>query len=439
MTSPLLDALFYDPDVTAVLSDDAFVSRMIEVEVALAKVQGGLAVIPGAAAERIVGEAPSLIPDFEAVADSFARHGVPVIDLVRQLREHVGAEAAPYVHFGATSQDIMDTALVLQLREALQLAAAQLDGVAAQMAELANRHRETLMVGRTRSQQALPITFGLKVATWLAPLLRHRERLSQLMPRLMVVQFGGGAGTLASLGTEAPAEQRALAEELALGTPAMPWHTQRDGLAELGGWLSLVTGSLGKMAQDVIGMAQTEVGEVSESDDPTRGGSSTMPQKRNPVYSEAIVSAARQNTALLTSMHHALLQQHERDGSAWQLEWLTLPQMVGLTGGALKNTAELLEQLHIHEDRMRTNVAASNGLLLAQAASQLLAKHVPPAEAKMTVSRAAQVARDSDRHLLDVLRQTVESPVDWSSIGDEASYLGATDQWINAVLDQLES
>ena len=194
------------------------------------------------------------------------------------------------------------------------------------------------MAGRTHSQQALPITFGFKVAGWLAPLLRHRERLAELRPRVLVVQFGGAVGTLAALGASGPQVQEALASELGLNLPPIPWHTQRDTMAELAGWLSMLNGSLAKMAQDVILLAQSEVSELSESGDSTRGGSSTMPQKNNPITSELIITAARTNASLLASMHQAQVQEHERGTHGWQMEWLVLPQMFTLTAAALNKT-----------------------------------------------------------------------------------------------------
>ena len=235
----------------------------------------------------------------------------------------------------------MDTACVLQLRPAIQVCRKRIGEIAGHLTALAEKHRSTVLAGRTHSQQALPITFGLKAAGWLAPLLRHAERLAEIEPRLLVAQFGGAAGTLAALGGNGLAVMQALANELDLGAPAMPWHTQRDGFVEFGGWLSMVSGSLAKMAQDVILMAQTEVGEVGESAEEGRGGSSTMPQKSNPITSELIVAAARMNASLLSALHNAQIQEHERGTHGWQVEWLALPQMVTLTGGALKHAVYL--------------------------------------------------------------------------------------------------
>jgi 3-carboxy-cis,cis-muconate cycloisomerase len=337
----------------------------------------------------------------------------------------------------------MDTALVLQLRSALTLLEHRLNTLIGNLARLADAHRTTLMAGRTHGQHALPLTFGLKVAGWLAPLLRHRERLDQLKPRLLVVQFGGAVGTIASLGDQGMAVQEALAQELGLGVPLMPWHSQRDTLAEFAGWLSLVSGSLAKMAQDIILLAQSEVAEVRESGDSSRGSSSTMPQKRNPVISQAILAAAHTNAALLSSMHGALVHEHERATSAWQVEWLTLPQMVILTAAVLNKTLFLSENLVVDADRMQANLAGSNGLLMAEAIDLALSPIIGRTEAKQIIRAAVPVAVEQNRHLVDVVRERVrervDADIDWERLLSEANYLGSSDAFINRVLQQAES
>src|SRR5688572_4915938 len=277
--SRIFAPLFNSPAMAEIFSDEQFVRRLLEAEGSLARVQGQLSVIPAEAAEQIASQAGTLSVDFDRLQSGTEQAGFPVIDLVRQMRAHVGNDTADYVHWGATTQDVMDTALVLQIRAAIAILEPGLKTLIQSLARLADQHRHTLMVGRTHSQQALPIPFGLKVAGWLAPLIRHCERLSQLKPRVLVLQFGGAAGTLAALGKEGIPVRNALSAELKLGIPLMPWHTQRDALAELANWLSLLTGSLAKMAQDVILLAQSEIAEVRESSDVRRGGSSAMPQK----------------------------------------------------------------------------------------------------------------------------------------------------------------
>jgi 3-carboxy-cis,cis-muconate cycloisomerase len=290
------------------------------------------------------------------------------------------------------------------------------------------------MSGRTHSQQALPLPFGLKVANWLAPLLRHRQRLAELKPRLLAIQFGGAVGTLAALGDWGTTVQRALAQELQLGVPTMPWHTQRDNLAECAGWLSLVSGSLAKMAQDVILLAQSEVGEVRESSDPTRGGSSTMPQKANPIISETIIAAARTNASLLNNMHQAQIQEHERGTHGWQMEWITLPQMFALTGGALRKAIFLSRNLTVDETKMKGNVVATQGLMMAEAISFALAESLGRRKAKKLVGEACQIAVAQNRHLLKVVQEMTTTPVDWQALQDESAYFGSSNAFIDQVL-----
>lgn len=430
----LFSKLFFDPEVAAIFSDEAFVRRMLAVEAALATVEGRLGVIPAKQAAQIAQAASSLKVNMPDLRAGFEKAGVPVIELVRQLRLAAGEEAADYVHWGATTQDIMDTAVILQARGALNLLEVRLNQLVESLAELADRHRDTLMAGRTHSQQALPIPFGLKVANWLAPLLRHRRRLAELKPRLLVVQFGGAAGTLAALGDQGPAVRKALARELQLGVPATPWHTQRDNLVECAGWLSLLSGSLAKMAQDIILLAQSEVGEVRETADPARGGSSTMPQKANPIISETIIAAARTNASLLANMHQAQIQEHERGTHGWQMEWLSLPQMFALSGGALSKTLFLSQNLVVEEAKMIANVAASQGLMMAEAISFALADSLGRRAAKKLVGEACRVALAQDRRLVDIVREMTNAPVDWESLQNEAAYFGSANVFIDQVL-----
>jgi 3-carboxy-cis,cis-muconate cycloisomerase len=431
--SRIFAPLFNSSAMAEIFSDEQFVRRLLDVEGSLARVQGQLGVIPAEAAEQIASQAGTLSVDFDRLRAGTEQVGFPVIELVRQLRAHVGNDTADYVHWGGTTQDVMDTALVLQIRAAIAILEPELKTLIQSLAHLADHHRHTIMAGRTHSQQALPIPFGLKVAGWLAPLVRHCERLSQLKPRLLVLQFGGAAGTLAALGKAGIPVRNALAAELELGIPPMPWHTQRDALAELASWLSLLTGSLAKMAQDVILLAQSEIAEARESNDMARGGSSAMPQKSNPVVSEFILVAHRTNVSLLSSMHQALVQEHER-GTYGQMEWLALPQMFALTGSALEKAAWLGENLMVDADRMRANVAASQGLMLAEAVTYALGSYIGFAAAKKTISEAARRAAADGRHLLDILREQSQVPLDWESLREEANYLGTSETFIDAVI-----
>ena len=387
LDSTIFGPLFGAEEINGLFSDQAYVRALVDVEIALARAEAFVGVIPATAAEQIAAVTGDKV-DVAALTKGTLRSGFPIIALVQELRRQVSADAAPYIHWGATTQDIMDTASVLQLRGAIQILGKRIREIAGHLAALAEKHRSTVLAGRTHSQQALPITFGLKAAGWLAPLLRHAERLAEIEPRLLVVQFGGAAGTLAALGGNGLAVMQALANELKLGTPAMPWHTQRDGFVEFGGWLSMVSGSLAKMAQDVILMAQTEVAEVGESAEEGRGGSSTMPQKSNPITSELIVAAARMNASLLSALHNAQIQEHERGTHGWQVEWLTLPQMVTLTGGAFKHAAYLAKNLQVDEAAMLANISRANDVILAEAAVFALAKAMPRPQAEELVKKA---------------------------------------------------
>jgi 3-carboxy-cis,cis-muconate cycloisomerase len=438
LDSAIFSPLFSDAAISALLTDEAFVSALVEVEVALARAQARVGVIPAAAAEQISRVKAAQI-DITALTEGTIRSGFPIIALVQQIRRQAGDEAAPYVHWGATTQDIMDTAAVLQMRAASELFKPAILNIIRRLSELAQRHRTTVMAGRTHGQQALPITFGLKVTSWIAPMLRHVERLDEILPRLLVVQFGGAAGTLAALGDKGLAVSEALADELKLAVPVMPWHAQRDSLVEFGSWLSLVTGSLGKMAQDVILLAQTEVGEVAESGEQGRGGSSTMPQKSNPITSELMLAAARTNASLLSALHHAQIQEHERATHAWQVEWLTLPQMMILTGGALKHAFDLAQNLQVDEAAMRVNMARANDVVLAEAVVFALAKAMPRAKAEEMVKKACGIAISEATPLIDVVKETVAVPdgtVDWQALADPANYLGQAEKIIDRVLER---
>ena len=432
--SPLFEHLFGDTELSELFSDQHYIRDMLDVEATLARVQGRLGIIPADAARHIETVVSTFSIDIDSLKEGFEKNGVPVKDLVRQLRKQVGSDYSRYVHLGATTQDIMDTALILRLRTVTNLLETNLLQLVENFAGLAERHRNTIMAGRTHSQQALPITFGLKVAVWLAPLLRHVERLRELRKRLLIVQFGGAAGTLASSGKRGMDVCEALAKELGLRVAPVPWHVQRDNLVEFAGWLSLVSGSLAKMAQDVILLAQSEVGEVRESTDPSRGGSSTMPQKRNPVASEVIVAAARTNTALLSAMHGSLIAEHERATHGLQVEWMTLPQMIAYSNTAIKKALFLSENLVVDAEKMRKNMEASNGLMLAEALKIALVEHMDEVCAGTILRRAIEKASKAQGHLIDMAKDMTEAPIDWKKLRKESKYLGSTEVFIDNVL-----
>lgn len=429
--SALLGPLLSDAEIAGLLDDRAQLRAMLAFEAALARAEGRVGVIPEAAAARIAAVAETLEVDPASLAEGTARDGIPVPALVAALRKAVGGEAAAYVHWGATTQDVMDTGLLLRLRAILGLLDTRLAALGDRLAALAEAERGTVMLARTRGQQATPTSFGLKVAGWLAPLDRHRDRLKELRPRLEVLSFGGAAGNLSALGHAAIAVEETLAELLDLPAPAMPWHSQRDNLVELADWLGLVSGSLGKMAGDILLMCQNEVGELREG---AGGGSSTLPQKQNPVRSEAVLSLTRHVAGLAGPMQLTAFHAHERDGVAWQLEWLTLPQMVVATGAALLQSQALIGGLKVDRARMRANIEATHGLALAEAASFALSRHLPRPEAQALVKQACRDALAHGRPLMTLLQARCDAPLDWHALADPARHIGAADTFIDRVL-----
>jgi 3-carboxy-cis,cis-muconate cycloisomerase len=437
--SVVFGTLYGSDAMRAVFDEAAFFQRMLDVEAALARVQGRLGLIPPAAAAAISAAATTVVLDSTELAASVRNVGYPVVAVVRALTQAAGAEAGRWTHWGATTQDIMDTAQALQIRAALALIRADLLGTVRALRALAERHRATVMAGRTHLQHALPITFGLKCAVWLAPLATHVTRLEQLQPRVELVQFGGAAGTLASLGHDGLAVMEALAAELGLSAPPLPWHVARDGVAEAVGWLGLLCGSLSKIALDVILLAQTEVAEVAEPHAEGRGGSSTMPQKRNPIASEYILAAARGVQALVPLMQNAMAQDQERATGPWQAEALALPQAFVLAHGALRHARWLAEGLVVDPDRMRRNLAATGGLIMSEAVMMGLAPHLGRAEAHHAVRHACDAAMRDGISLAEALGREPEiaARLDQDAIArmtDPASYLGATDRFIDRAL-----
>jgi 3-carboxy-cis,cis-muconate cycloisomerase len=402
----LLDPLFGAKEIDQIFADTARVQRMLDFEAALARAEAKVGVIPRSAAAPIGAKCRAELFDLNKLAQDAATAGNLAIPLVKQLTALVrkeDAEAARYVHLGATSQDVIDTGLVLQLRKALAWMVEQLEAICDRLAALSEEHRSTVMAGRTWMQHAVPIVFGLKTAGWLDAMTRHRERLSETRKRALVLQFGGAAGTLASLGTRGMEVGRAVGEELGLEYPAVPWHAHRDRMAEVATTLALLTGTLGKITRDVSMLTQTEVGELSEPAGEGRGGSSTMPQKRNPVACAVVLAAAERVPGLTSAVLAAMPQEHERGLGGWQAEWETLPEIVRLCGGALRWVLETMNGLEIHTDRMRENLDQTHGLIYAEAASMALASKVGKAAAHTILEGASRKALRDNKHLREVL------------------------------------
>ena len=419
-------------------SDVALVSRYAEVEVALAKAEARCGVIPAEAAEQIAERTDVSALDFDLLRQETDIVGYPILPLVHQMVKQCG-EAGRYVHWGATTQDIMDTAVVLQIRAGLDIVEADIAELRGILANLAGRHRDTPMAGRTHLQQALPVTFGYKAAIWLAMFDRHAERLSQLKPRVLVGQFAGAAGTLASLGDKGFEVQQALCEELGLGVPVSTWHVARDGFAEAINFLALVTGSLGKIALDIMIMASTEFGEVYEPFVKGRGASSTMPQKRNPISSELMLAAAkgvRQHAGL---MMDAMVQDFERATGPWHAEWMAIPESFVLTAGALHQAKFALGGLIVDEKKMADNLDISRGLIVAEAVMMGLAPDIGRQEAHDVVYDACRLANDSNMTLADALSadHRVSTRIDRATIErltSPGNYLGLAPQMVDRVL-----
>ena len=399
----LLDPLFGDAEVGAQLSDRARLQAMLDVEAALAEVEAGLGVIPREAVAAIQAAARADRFDLGAIAAAAAGDGNLAIPLLRQLThaiEAIDREAARYVHWGATSQDIIDTGLVLQLQRAFPPIMRYLDRAAAAAAAHARRYVDTPMPGRTWLQQSTPITFGVKAAGWFDALSRQRKTLADALEQTRVLQFGGASGTLASLGEHGVTVTERLASRLGLRAPTVPWHAYRDRLAHFACALGVTCGTLGKIGRDVSLLAQTEVGEAAEG---RSGGSSAMPHKQNPVGASIAIAAAVRAPGLVATMIAAMPQEHERGLGGWQAEWVTLPELVLLTAGSSRAIATVVESLEIDETRMRANLESTDGLIVSETVAMALAAHVGRGEAHRIVELAARRARDGGCMLIDAL------------------------------------
>ena len=443
--SDVYGGLFTTPAMRDALSDRARFQRMLDVEAALARAQARLGLIPAAAATEIAARADIARFDLDLVRQGTELAGYPIVPLVELLAQSCAGDAGRYVHWGATTQDVVDTALVLQIGDALELLAADLDGVAAALSALAERFRDAPMAGRTHLQHALPITFGFKCALWLSPVRRHLERLAGLREDIRVVQFGGAVGTLASLGTDGIRVAEALAEELGLRVPAIAWHVDRAPLADLACFLGLLTGTLGKIATDIALMMQTEVGEVGEPHQKGRGGSSTMPQKRNPIACELVLAAAKNLRQLVPVMLEAMVADHERATGPWHAEWVALPQMLALGAGTLHHARATLEGLEVDPERMRHNLELTHGTILAEAVMMALAPFTGRQEAHHLIADACREAIESGTHLREALAANQDvtthlAPERLRELLDPENYTGLAGALVDRVLagSQLE-
>jgi 3-carboxy-cis,cis-muconate cycloisomerase len=441
--SKIFGNLFGTAAMREVWSDENRTRKYLDIEAALARVQARLGIIPEKAAAEIARNCKLEKIDMDKLREQTERIGYPVLGVVQQLVALCEGDLGEWSHWGATTQDITDTATVLQMKEGLDLIEKDLKTLSDSLAKLARQHRDTPMVARSNLQQAVPITFGFKVAELLSAIERHRERLRQLKPRVLMGEFSGAAGTLASLEKGALETQAGLMKELGLAQPVIAWHTLRDTIAETGCFLALVAGTLGKFAMDVKLMMQTEVGEVYEPFAHGRGSSSTMPQKRNPVsslYIHACAATVRQQAAALLD---ATIADHERSTGPWEIEWIVLPEIFVLTAGALNQAKFVAAGLEVDAKRMRANLDLTNGLVVSEAVMMGLAPYLGRDYAHDLVYDLCREALKRDRPLLELLAAHAEiaKHVDRKKLAelcDPSNYLGLSGVMVDRVLARLK-
>jgi 3-carboxy-cis,cis-muconate cycloisomerase len=438
----MFDALFTDPDVDQILTDEAIIGAMLRFEGALVQAQADLHLIPSQPAELIAHVCLNAQIDAAKMVASARNAGNPAIPLVRELSELVSSAdpgAAKFVHAGATSQDVIDSAMMLQLKPALSKIGEGIEQLQGRLVELIGEHRGTAMIGRTLLQQARPITFAFKLAGWLDQLTRCAAYLREVRNRALVLQFGGAVGTLAASGREALSVLTRLAERLELAEPTISWHTARDRFFEICSACAMLSGCLGKIATDVALLMQTEVGELSERAEEGRGGSSAMPHKRNPIAPTMIVAACIRVPALLATIAAAMTQEQERAVGRWHAEWGPLTEIVGLTGGAIKQSNDLFFRLEVHSARMLENLELTQGLVYAEEVAVVVAKHLGKPEADLLVKRACQRAAEKGCHLREVLAwdSNVTSVINQAALDQifrPENALGLADELIDRVL-----
>ncbi len=438
-TSEPGEGLFSTVEMSAIFSSAAHVQAMLAFEAALAHAEAHAHIIPQEAASAIAASCRVELFDVAALYREAALAGTPAIPLVHMLTALVAGDAKKFVHWGATSQDAIDTALMLQMRDGLNLLAEGLLNICAACATLAERYRDTPMVGRTLLQQALPITFGLKAAHWLSAATRHVRTLRERQERSLAVQLGGAAGTLASLANDGLRVVELLADELGLPAPELPWHTERERIAEIATALGAIAGTMAKIADDVALLAQTEIGEVSEGAAPGKGGSSAMPQKRNPVDAVGARAAARLAIGVVPVLLSAMEQEHERAAGGWQAEWAAIPALFHYTACAVERVRSALADLQVDPARMQANLVLSGGLVLAESLTIALAAHIGRPEAYRIVQQLSRhvVASGGDLRQVSLADTQVRAALTTEEIEralDPGAYLGSTSIFIDRAL-----
>ncbi|MFW6077656.1 MAG: class-II fumarase/aspartase family protein [Hyphomicrobiales bacterium] len=394
--------LYGSADMRAVFADEAMVARWLEVEAALARAQAGVGLIPQSAADTITRCAAGAHLDLDTLRRGIETSGHPLVPAIRAL-ERLAGEAGKYVHWGATTQDIIDTGFVLQLKDALAIIERELELLIAALAGQARVYKHTPMAGRTHGQHAVPVTLGYKLAVIMAELCRHRERLAEMRPRVLVGQLAGAAGTLASLGEQAAPVRQAMLDDLGLRCPQIAWHTARDGIAETVGILAMIAATCGKFANEVVNLQRTEIAELAEPVGSAAVGSSTMPQKRNPMAAQGVVALARLVRQMPALALDAMTHEHERDLSAWQMEWSFVPETFIMTAGAITQTGRIAEGLIVDADRMLGNLALTGGLINAEAVMFRLAGKTGREAAHELVAAAVKRAASGTDSFAEVL------------------------------------
>ena len=444
--SMLTSAISSTEAMQKIFSARSTLQSMLDVEAALARALAAKGVIPVAAVDPWVRccQADQIdLPSLVIAAQDAGNIAIPMVKQLTAAVAAVDADAARYVHWGVTSQDVIDTGRVLQLREAINVITYELAALVDALAGMAQCYRDTPMIGRTWLQHALPITFGMKLAGWLDALMRHQQRLAACREQVCVLQFGGASGTLASLGEHASSVAQAMAQELDLATPHLPWHAHRDRFVECATTLGMLTGTLGKIARDISLMSQTEVAELSEPGAPGRGGSSSMPHKRNPVGSAAVLSAATRVPSMVATLLSAMPNEHERALGGWQSEWETLPEIVSLSAAALAHLRSVIDGLKVDTERMRRNIDASRGMVMAESVTLALATSLGRAQAHQIVEAACHKAYAENKDLLTVLQTEpkvvgVLSEQRLAQLFDPLSYVGEAGNFVDRVLEAYQ-
>jgi len=443
----LFDAYFTQPAMREVFSDHGRVQGMLDFEAALARAEASIGLIPAEVVADIEAACRAELFDFDELAIAVVNAGNSAIPLVKALGKQIAARnrvAERYVHMAATSQDAMDSGLILQLRQAVQLLEIDLGNLADSLAQQARRYALTPLAGRTWLQQATPVTLGMKIAGWLGAVTRHRQRLMEIKPRLLSLQFGGASGTLAALGDQGFAVAEALARDLQLTLPEQPWHTHRDRLVEFASLLGMIAGSLGKVGRDISLLMQTEVGELFEPAAAGKGGSSTMPHKRNPVGAAVMIGASVRAPGLVATMFAAMAQEHERSLGLWHAEWETLPELCCLVSGSLQQALQVIPELEVDTARMLENLDSTKGLVLAEAVSIALAKRLGRDAAHHLIEQCCRSAVEQGSHLRQVLGQHPQvsaelSTAELDQLLDPANYLGQAGRWVERAVAEHEA